>query len=202
MPRPLLTLALACGLALFGVDARADEPAPVALTPPPLPSWPAPPRPVALPTLPTEIPPVDDSDESVTRIVRTGEPGPVGARPVWRTRWGLVHAGIWTFAGAYSLAALAAAVCEAPQPCGGPGSGAQLLVPGIGPFIVMARTDHISENVLLATDGLVQLGGVAMFAMGFVFRREVFVLDGRLPTVTVTPLLGAGARGVAVVGTF
>jgi hypothetical protein len=194
-------VAVATACALVSYDVSAEEPVPVTLAPPAPPAWPIVPRWIAPPTTPAESLELYEAEEHETRVLPWGQPAPVGYHSEWRPRSGLTMAGTWMLVGAYSLAATVATACALVK-CSGSESGAELLIPALGPFVIMARTENVPGNVVLAMDGLAQLGGVAMITAGYVFRREVFVVDAAPPHVTIAPLLGTGQRGIGVVGVF
>jgi hypothetical protein len=77
-----------------------------------------------------------------------------------------------------------------------------LLLPGVGPLILMAETTRVAGNVFLALDALAQLGGVAAIAYGITSPTTVLVRDRPALTFLVTPLAGPGGTGVGVVGSF
>jgi hypothetical protein len=132
------------------------------------------------------------------RLLDADAPAPEGSRSVVRTRPGLVGGGLGLLIPTYSLSVTVALFSDIL-----PGFGSNenaLLVPVAGPFVQMARTQGAAGNVVLALDGLGQLGGVALISMGYLFPQEVFFRDAA--RLTIAPLVGGGQRGLAVLGTF
>jgi hypothetical protein len=86
--------------------------------------------------------------------------------------------------------------------CKATSRGTALLVPIAGPWIQIAQTSSATGNVVLASDALGQLTGVAMITLGYVFRQDTFVPEGFLSRLTVTPVLGGGRTGMGVAGAF
>jgi hypothetical protein len=65
-----------------------------------------------------------------------------------------------------------------------------------------ARTQAKVWEAVLIVDGLVQLSGVALIALGLVFPRQQFVINDALKAQVVPVSLGSSGHGLAVVGTF
>jgi hypothetical protein len=80
-----------------------------------------------------------------------------------------------------------------------------LWVPFVGPFAQMASTSSAGLDVLLALDGLAQLGGMAMFVYGVAQTRPVGVASNgpsNAPRLSLASLAVRGGSGAALVGTF
>lgn len=150
---------------------------------------------------------------------------PDGYTKVDETRTGLVIAGAITF-GVGWLAAATAAVAYSDEDHGcfggaysyegeddhheyydglGCGRGteaedfAPLYIPIAGPFIAMGTLDHADGGVraALLLDGVVQVGGAAMFIAGLVAKKSVLIRT-KHATMTIAP----GPGSVQLVGSF
>ncbi len=133
------------------------------------------------------------------RNYREGDPVPPGYRPVERPRRGLVIAGSVVLGTLYFFSALAAAV-DADH---GNGELAPLWVPGVGPFIQMAKSESATAKVILAMDGLGQSAGIFMLVYGLASPKTVLVRNDLAKTeVRVAPMAGRGTTGLALTGTF
>jgi hypothetical protein len=141
-----------------------------------------------------------------TLVVDAEETAPPGYHSATRARSGLVTAGVTLFGVTYGSSLLATALdatlCA--TACASVGHDEALAVPGIGPFVQMARTTNPAGNAILALDGLAQLGGIAMFTVGLAMRQEVFVPDRAVetPRLVVTPVAGSGGAGFLLGGRF
>jgi hypothetical protein len=137
----------------------------------------------------------------VVRILDLGAPAPAGYRLEHRPRRTVINAGIGVLVTSYGLSVSFAGACVVFS-CAATTKGTALLVPVAGPWVQMARTSTATGNIVLASDALGQLTGVAMIMLGYLFRQETFVPEGFLSHLTMTPTLGAGRTGLGVAGTF
>ncbi len=150
------------------------------------------------------------------RIIRDwqeGEPIPPGYHPSTRIRTGLVAGGATMFGATYLISLLVAAIgqdsCTAVSTMGGvqcTNDAAPLFIPVVGPFITMGNVrDSATADVFLVLDGLLQVGGIAMFIAGLAWPKTVLVrndLGKNKIHVTPTPMLGQNMAGAGLIGTF
>jgi len=129
---------------------------------------------------------------------REGQPIPAGYRTEERISRGLVIAGASVFGAVY----LANVVMVAYAGLGGidPGPGPKwLYVPFAGPFVAIAEFEELPAEVgvLLAVDGLAQVGGLATFIAGLATKEKVLVRDDSATgtRIEVRPIFGPGAAG-------
>jgi hypothetical protein len=137
--------------------------------------------------------------ESLPGSWQEGQPVPPGYRRTTHSRKGLVIAGAVLFGSLYTVNLMGAAGNAV---FGRPNQENWLVVPGVGPLVVMAQTTNAPGNVLLAADALVQLGAIAMFAYGLAAPVPAIVRDEGAPSLAVMPMLGGGRAGLGVVGRF
>jgi hypothetical protein len=136
-----------------------------------------------------------------------GDPIPPNYHRVMRVRSGLVKAGAALFGATYPLSLGVVGMCAAVA-CNSVGKDVALAIPGVGPFVQMARTTNFPGNAVLALDGLAQLGGIAMITIGVAASQEVFEPNAVAETfhLTLAPMLGplyeGRYEGVVVSGTF
>ena len=144
-----------------------------------------------------------------------GEPVPLGYHPAHRTISGLIGGGIGLFLPVYLISSLGALGGEGLDPSG---AWWLLTVPVVGPLIGISALQAKSAGViLLAVDGLLQAGGVAMIVVGAVgktaLRRDLAGTGnplelrlGNVGTLEATPLFNMGAlhtgNGAALQLTF
>ena len=90
-------------------------------------------------------------------------------------------------------------------------AGGTLLIPAIGPFITMGVLGANSDlggagAAILAVDGLVQCGGLAMLIAGLAVKHDILIRDHvggmDIQLMPVPMQLGASGAGVGVVGAF
>jgi hypothetical protein len=112
-------------------------------------------------------------------------------------REGLIIAGATVFGVIYLLNIATGAIADA----GGDSYGA-LYVPGIGPFIQLAKTSGGAGGPVLVIDGILQLGGIAMFATAFAAPKTESVLNKVGRDIHIAPVLGRDDTGLTVVGSF
>jgi hypothetical protein len=113
-------------------------------------------------------------------------------------RKGLVIGGAVMFGTMYLLTALGAAIAS------DAGSSATALwVPAVGPFIQMGQSQSATGAFLLAFDGVIQVGGLAMFTIGLAApRTEVVRNDVGSLTIKFSPIVAGDSKGMGLVGTF
>lgn len=195
----LLAIALPL-VALLHAPARADDDPPMP-QPQPLPVYPAPlsqttqstfvPQSVAL-SGPEEI---NDFDFS--------RPVPLGYTPIQRTRKHLIVGGAVTFGVVYGLSAFVAAAGEdAANHSDHNNEVGALWVPVLGPFLEMGQTDSATGKFFLASVGAAQAAGALMLYYGLTSKERVLVRNDLVGSLTVAPVAGNGASGMAVAGRF
>jgi hypothetical protein len=118
---------------------------------------------------------------------------------------GLVAGGAVLFGVTYLFSVLAASVAQDAN-SGQSNPDAALLVPAAGPFIQMFHGGNTAvASYFLALDGLSQVGGITMFALGFAVPRFVLVRDelaSSVPRLTLAPIVAPDRSGLSLVGTF
>ena len=138
----------------------------------------------------------------VIRDYEEGAPVPPGYHPEQRVRIGLAAGGGSLFLATYLITILGAAVAIELDKSQTGTSDAVLFVPVAGPFIRTANNDALA-SVGLVIDGLAQLGGVVMFAVGMAAQKTVLVRnDIGKSRVLPSPMLVPGGAGLAVTGAF
>jgi hypothetical protein len=135
------------------------------------------------------------------RVLRNwddSQPVPPGYHVEEHARKGLVIGGAVMFGTMYLLTALGAAIAQ-----DNGGGAAALWVPAVGPFIQMGQSGSATGGFLLALDGVIQVGGLAMFTIGLAAPRTEVVRDGiGSLTIKVSPIIAGDSRGMGLVGTF
>jgi hypothetical protein len=143
-----------------------------------------------------------------------GEPIPPGYHESTRIRKGLVIGGAVLFGTTYLLSALTASVAISADSadcngCSGNSSGlGTLLIPGVGPFVTMAHSGNTAlGNFWLAFDGIAQVGGITMFAIGIASPKTVLVRNDLGSNssgfhLALSPIIAPGRQGMGVIGTF
>jgi hypothetical protein len=184
--------------------APYPEPAPYPAPPPPgyypppaygpPPGYPPPPP--AKDTRPREI---DDWEE--------GDPIPPGYTPRGRIRKGLVIGGAVTLGAVWIVNVLVASVAmsiEENVQGGEPEAWGALYVPVAGPFIAMGTLEARGSGiVVLALDGVIQAGGLAMLIAGVAAEKTVLVRDYSSGLeMSVTPVVAGDFQGLGITGKF
>jgi hypothetical protein len=194
----LLVIALSL-VALLHAPARADDDPPRA-QPMPLPVYPAP---LAQTTQSTYVPqsvamsgPEEITDFDFSR------PVPLGYTPVERTRKHMLVGGAVTFGVVYGLSAFVAAAGDDAARNGGSNELAALWIPVAGPFLEMGQTDSSTGKLFLASVGAAQLAGALMLYYGLSTKEHVLVRNDLVGSLTVAPIAGNGASGMALAGRF
>ncbi|NOU32152.1 MAG: hypothetical protein HOO96_29970 [Polyangiaceae bacterium] len=108
-------------------------------------------------------------------------------------RWGLVAGGASVFVVSYGFAAAFGAVAGQCTLSCSP-THRRLLIPLVGPCTYVRGSASALGNVVLVTDGLLQIGGLAGAIVGVVWRKPAAT------AVSWTPVVGPGSLGVT--GTF
>jgi hypothetical protein len=215
----VVAVAASCCVLTSTTHARAQD-ANVVVTgqpPPPPPGYPPaypPPAgyapgyvtPLYQQTQPSYVPQsVAMSGPHVIRDWSEGEPIPPGYHPVTKMRTGLVVGGAVLFGVTYLFSALGAAIGADANPGQSNPFGA-LWVPAAGPFIqVFQNGNSATGSLLLVLDGLCQVGGISMFAIGLASPKTALVrndLASRTPHLSFAPIVGPGRSGLGLVGTF
>jgi hypothetical protein len=105
----------------------------------------------------------------------------------------------------YLFSALAAAVASDANN-GGSNPLAALWVPAAGPFIQLFESGNSATgSLVLVLDGLCQVGGISMFAIGLAAPKTMLIrndLASSAPRLTFAPIVGPGRSGMGLVGTF
>jgi hypothetical protein len=185
-------------VALLHAPARADDDPPRP-QPMPLPVYPAP---LAQTTQSTYVPqsvamsgPEEITDFDFSR------PVPLGYTPIERTRKHLLVGGGVTFGVVYGLSAFVAAIGE-DAARGGHNEVGALWVPVAGPFLQMGQTGSATGKFFFASVGAAQLAGALMLYYGLTTKERVLVRNDLVGSLTVAPLAGNGASGMALAGRF
>jgi hypothetical protein len=124
-------------------------------------------------------------------------PAPAPRRP----RSELVWAGASVFALSYLASALSATTGYTADD-GTLSARTPLWVPAVGPFVMMGSTRSVAADVILAVDGLAQIGGLTMFVYGFGVPSAPRVDTQSGPRVSVAPLVAHHVSGATLVLTF
>jgi len=114
---------------------------------------------------------------------------------------------VWVGATIFSLSYIAAALAattsytsdvEVTTPHGA------LWIPAVGPFIVMGKTSGAGDEILLALDGLAQIGGLTLFIYGQTTPKSAAPSPSadRNVTISIAPLVTRTTGGVAVFASF
>jgi hypothetical protein len=138
--------------------------------------------------------------EEITAFDDT-RPPPLGYTAVLRKRKGLVIGGAVTLGAVYGVCALTAAVGEDVKN-GGTNEVAAMWIPVAGPFLQILQTDSASGKVFLLGLGGAQVAGAIMLYYGLTTQKRVFVRNDLVGSMTVTPMAGNGAAGMALSGRF
>ena len=195
----LLAIALPL-VALLHTPARADDDPPMPQRQP-LPVYPAP---LSQTTQSTYVPqsvamsgPEEITDFDFSR------PVPLGYTPVERARKHLIVGGAVTFGVVYGLSAFVAAIGEdSARHTGHSNEVGALWLPVAGPFLQMGQTDSATGRFFFASVGAAQLAGALMLYYGLTTRERVLVRNDLVGSLTVAPLAGNGASGMALTGRF
>jgi hypothetical protein len=194
----LLVIALPL-VALLHAPARADD-APPMPQPQPLPVYPAP---LAQTTQSTYVPQsVAMSGPEEIKDFDFSRPVPLGYTPIQRTRRHLIVGGAVTFGVVYGLSAFVAAAGEDAARDGRTNEVGSLWLPVAGPFLQMGQTDSATGRFFLASVGAAQLAGALMLYYGVTSKERVLVRNDLVGSLTVAPLAGNGASGMALAGRF
>jgi hypothetical protein len=130
-----------------------------------------------------------------------GDPIPPGYHAAQRTRTGLIVGGSLMFALPYLFSTLVAAGYSDAN--GGSGGDNALYLPGVGPLIQMTNTSSALGNVVLAMDGALQCGGIAMLIYGIANPKTVLVRNDLATAPVVMPIrMGKDGYGVGLVAHF
>jgi hypothetical protein len=193
----LLVIALPL-VALLHTPARADDDPPMPQRQP-LPVYPAP---LSQTTQSTFVPqsvamsgPEEITDFDFSR------PVPIGYTPIQRARKHLIVGGAVTFGVVYGLSAFVAAIGE-DDARGERNTVGALWIPVAGPFLQMGQTDSATGRLFFASVGAAQLAGALMLYYGVTSKERVLVRNDLVGSLTVTPLAGNGASGLALAGRF
>jgi hypothetical protein len=128
-----------------------------------------------------------------------GDPIPPGYHVETKVRKGLVIGGSVTLGTTWAITCLTAGFLTA---LGGD-EFAPLFAPVAGPFITIGTAQASGGGLaLLAMDGVIQTGGLAMLILGIALPKTVLIRnDASAPSVQVTPMaVGKGTMGLGIVG--
>jgi len=129
------------------------------------------------------------------------QPAPAGYHQESHVRKGLVIGGAVTFGVTYFFSALAASI-TADANSGNTNPAAALWVPALGPFIQMTHGGSATGNFFLALDGLAQVGGVTMFAIGIASPKTELVRNDFGLDLRLAPIVAKDQSGMALIGRF
>jgi hypothetical protein len=120
-----------------------------------------------------------------------------------RARSNLVWSGASLFALSYLASSLAATTGYSADD-GLSSTRTPLWVPAVGPFVMMGSASSVGAEVLLALDGLAQIGGLTMFIYGLASPKMTHASEGTKTSfvISIAPLLAPGAPGAALVARF
>ncbi len=143
------------------------------------------------------------------------QPIPPGYHPSERVRLWAVITGASLTATAYAVAVLGGLVTEAnTDGCNGVDatngcyrSEGELFIPVLGPLIALTRSGNAPGMYTFdAIDGVVQIGGVVMLALGVAIPKTILVRDDVASAhgvqLSLVPVLGHGRSGLGLAGTF
>ena len=194
----LLVIALPL-VALFHAPARADDGPPMQ-QPQPQPVYPAP---LVQTTQSTFVPQsVAMSGPEEIKDFDFNRPVPAGYTPIERTRKHLIVGGAVTFGVVYGLSAFVAAAGEDAAHGDRTNEVGALWIPVAGPFLQMGQTDSATGRLFLASVGVTQFAGALMLYYGMTSKERVLVRNDLVGSLTVAPLAGNGASGMALAGRF
>ena len=196
----LVALAVLSVVAVLRTPSRADDDPPAWPQPMPVPVYPAP---LSQTTQSTYVPQsVALSGPEEIKDFDYNRPVPMGYTPIQRTRRHLIVGGAVTFGVNYSISAFAAAVAQDASRSSGRNELAAMWIPVAGPFIQMGETDSATGKFFLAGLGGAQLAGAIMLYYGLTTTERVLVRNDLVGSVSVSPLAGNGATGMALSGRF
>ncbi|MEO8841477.1 MAG: hypothetical protein ABI591_11720 [Kofleriaceae bacterium] len=136
-----------------------------------------------------------------------GRRAPLGYTPVQRTRKGMLIGGGVTLGVSYMYAALFAATGADEANYSYDGTQATnryeaLWIPVAGPFIEISQTDSATARLALAGLGTAQVIGAVMLYYGLTTTKKVYVRNDLVGNLSITPIAGNGASGMALSGRF
>jgi hypothetical protein len=133
---------------------------------------------------------------------QTADAVPLAPAPaLHRPRKEIVWAGASIFALSYLASAFSATTGYMADD-GTMSARTPLWVPAVGPFVMMGSTSSAAADVVLAIDGLAQIGGLTMFVYGLRAPRAAHVDTQSGPHVSVAPLVAHRVSGATLVLTF
>jgi hypothetical protein len=146
---------------------------------------------------PPMAPPSAPIGPRVLRNWDESQPIPPGYHVEEHARKGLVIGGAVMFGTMYLLTALGAAIVS------DTGNNATALwVPAVGPFIQMGQAGSATGGFFLALDGLIQVGGLAMFTIGLAAPKTEAVRNDAAIQFKLAPIVAKDHTGMGLVGTF
>jgi hypothetical protein len=179
------------------------QPQPVYQQPAPVYQQPVYPQPVYQQPQPIYVqqqpPPMAPPPSQGPRVIKNWEGGPIpaGYHEESHVRLGLVIGGAVLFGTTYLFTTMGAAISS---DAGNPVNA--LYVPVFGPFIQAGQTSTSTGAFFYALDGLVQAGGVTMFALGIALPKHELVRNDFGVNWSIKPLFGKNQSGMGLVGTF
>ncbi|MBK8940050.1 MAG: hypothetical protein IPM79_21125 [Polyangiaceae bacterium] len=129
---------------------------------------------------------------------------PRGFRLDTSPRYGLVAAGVTTMGSLWTASFIAAIALDKEQGSNGDPNFDDMywpmFIPVLGPFITIGTADSSGTGAgILALDGALQAGGLAMLITGLVAPKSELIPQRR---VKFTPRAGGGSVGLDVSGSF
>jgi hypothetical protein len=114
---------------------------------------------------------------------------------------------VWTGASLFALSYLASALAATTgysTDDGTSSSRTPLWVPAIGPFVMMGNTSSAGADILLAVDGLAQIGGLTMLVYGLASPKTSRAGgEATAPLAfSIAPLVAPGTSGVTLFTRF
>jgi hypothetical protein len=140
-----------------------------------------------------------------------GRRAPLGYTAVQRTRKGMLIGGGITLGVSYMYSALFAATGadEANNSynydgttSSGENKFAAMWIPVAGPFIQISQTDSATARLALAGLGTAEVIGAVMLYYGLTTTKKVYVRNDLVGNLSVAPMTGNGASGMALSGRF
>jgi hypothetical protein len=134
-----------------------------------------------------------------------GDPIPQGYHVRTKVRAGLIGGGAGMIGGLWIISIIAGAIGNAGHELtDGDEPWTPMYIPVVGPFITMgtaARDLSSAGHALLAIDGIIQVGGLAMIVLGAVLPKKELIRDDLgAKNFKIAPVVTG--NGLGLVGTF
>ena len=128
------------------------------------------------------------------------QPIPPGYTKVSRARKGLIIGGAVTLGAVYLTTTFIAAIADDINKADGSNADVSALyIPVVGPFVELGQTNSSVARFYLTLSGLGQTAGAIMLIYGLTSPKTLLVRNDQL---TLAPMIGNGASGLSVVGSF